>query len=478
MKINDTIGRITAEAPKIPELEGHIKIELKNAITGEIEECIEGKNIVTNAVRDIFAANYFGGMNYSKLMPIFREMFGGILCFQDLLTEDADGYAIPNSHTNVVKGHAGQATYVPESEGIDDTRGNPVFSASGYTEHGFRHVWEFGTTQGNGTIKAVGLCHKDAGSYWLNNGNRSFNPYIDSDTIETTGLLSAPLFFHRASGTSYRLTYASAQSTSLGIETHCYAGAKDGIGFTQVYPSMDDSDTENRVLHQITMPYRAADHLYLYHEDTNKIDALYSPGGEKLYKSVIDLSSWTISTTEHTIADANLITSYESGNAGKLPEGHARAITLDEDGYLYWVKADRTAVYKIKYSTMIADVEALSATTLDSYSRIDPVMGMGHFGISIEGGFVVDHDRVAPTFQNNNIHGAGGSEMRIVSSRLVPGMVQFFPVRKSYSGGSRIGVRIAKLFLSTIKNLDTPVNKNSTQTMTITYTITEVDDES
>ena len=56
MKINDTIGRITAEAPKIPELEGHIKIELFNAETGELEECIEGKNIVTNARAQAIAA--------------------------------------------------------------------------------------------------------------------------------------------------------------------------------------------------------------------------------------------------------------------------------------------------------------------------------------------------------------------------------------------------------------------------------------
>lgn len=477
MNIKDMIGRITAEAPKIPELEGHIKIELFNAETGEVEECIEGKNIVTNAVRDIFASNYFGGMNYSKMMPIFKEMFGGILCFQDLLTEDADGYAIPNYHTNEVKGHAGQATYVPETEGVDITRGNPVFSASGYTEHGFRHVWEFGTTQGNGTIKAVGLCHKDAGSYWLNNGNRSFNPYIDSDTIETTGTLSAPLFFNRSTGTSYRLTYAS-NSTSLGIETHCYAGLKDGIGFTQVFPCDEDSDTENRELHQVTMPHRASDFLYLYHEDTNKIDALYSPGGNKLQKSVIDLSTWTVSTTEHTIADTSLYGSDGSGNYGKNSEGNARAISLDQDGYLYWLKSDRKSVYKIKYSTMIADVEAVSDTTLDSHTYCDGIQGLGHFGVNIYEGFVVDHDKIRHTYSNPYILGDGGTEMRDVCSNPDGGMVQFFPVKRNYNNGSRIGVRIAKLFLSTIKNLDTPINKNSTQTMTITYTITEVDDES
>lgn len=477
MKINDTIGRITAEAPKIPELEGHIKIELFNAETGELEEKIEGKNLVTNAVRDIFASNYFGGMNYSKMMPIFKEMFGGILCFQDLLTEDADGYAIPNYHTNEVKGHAGQATYVPETEGVDITRGNPVFSASGYTEHGFRHVWEFGTTQGNGTIKAVGLCHKDAGSYWLMNGNRSFNPYIDSDTIETTGLLSAPLFFNRTTGTSYRLTYAF-DATSLGIETHCYAGIKDGIGFTQVFPCEEDGDTENRELHQVTMPHRASDFLYLYHEDTNKIDALYSPGGNKLQKSVIDLSTWTVSTTEHTIADTSLYGSDGSGQYGKNSTGNARAISLDQDGYLYWLKSDRKSVYKIKFSTMIADVEAVSDTTLDSHTYCDGIQGVGHFGINIYEGFVVDHDKIRHTYSNDYILGDGGAEMRDVCSNPDGGMVQFFPVKRNYNSGSRIGVRIAKLFLSTIKNLDTPINKNSTQTMTITYTITEVDDES
>lgn len=477
MKINDTIGRITAEAPKIPELEGHIKIELFNAETGELEECVEGKNLVTNAVRDIFASNYFGSMNYSKMMPIFKEMFGGILCFQDLLTEDADGYAVPNYHTNVVKGHAGQATYVPETEGVDITRGNPNFSASGYTEHGFRHVWEFGTTQGNGTIKAVGLCHKDAGSYWLNNGNRSFNPYIDSDTIETAGTLSAPLFFDRNTGTSYRLTYAS-NSTTLGIETHCYAGVKDGIGFTQVFPCDEDSDTTNRELHQVTMPHRASDFLYLYHEDTNKIDALYSPGGNKLQKSVIDLSTWTVSTTEHTIADTSLYGSDGSGNYGKNAAGNARAVSLDQDGYLYWLKSDRKSVYKIKYSTMIADVEAVSDTTLDNHTYCDGIQGVGHFGVNIYEGFVVDHDEIRHTYSNPYILGDGGTELRDVCSNPDGGMVQFFPVKRNYSNGSRIGVRIAKLFLSTIKNLDTPINKNSTQTMTITYTITEVDDES
>lgn len=475
MELNDKTVRMTADAPKIPELEGRVCIELRNAKTGELEQRVEGKNIVTNAVKDIFAANYFGGMNYSKLMPIFREMFGGILCFQETLTEDADGYSIPNYHTAVVKAHAGQATYVPETEGIDTTRGNPNFSASAYTTHGFRHVFEFGTTQGNGTISSVALCHKDAGSYWLTNGNRSFNPYIDSDTIETSGLEPAPLFFDRSEGISYVLTFSSATTNDLLIRAHSYAGCIDGIGFTQQFPSIADSDTQNVESHYVTLPYRAADYLYLYREADKKIDAIYTNGGHKIYKSVIDLTTWSVTSTEHTDNNVTYANMYGTGGWGKLPDGHARAISLDDDGYLYLAGADRQTVYKVMYSTMIVNVEATSSVTLPNDYWGDPIQGIGHFGVNIYGGFVVDHDVIRPyTYQNQNILGYSGNEMRVIASSPDNGMVQFFPVRRSYSNGSRIGVRIAKLFLSTIKNLDTPINKNSTQTMTISYTITEV----
>ena len=479
MELKDRINtRIVADSPKIPELEGRVCIETRDARTGEIVQRVEGKNLVTNAVRDIFASNYFGGMNYSKLMPIFKEMFGGILCFQDLLTEDADVYAIPNYHSNVVKAHAGQATYVPETEGVDTTRGNPNFSASGYTSHGFRQVWEFGTTQGNGSIKAVAMCHKDTGSFWLKNGNRSFMPYIESDTIETTGLVPTPVFFDRTTGTSYRLTFASSSTKDLLVETHCYAGIKDGIGFTQVFPSFADDDTTNKAQHYVTLPHNAADYFYLYRESAGKIDALYSSGGTTLEKSVIDLSTWAVSTTSHTIADTSLLSSNGSGAGGRISEGYARPISLDQDGYLYWIKSDKKSVYKIKYSTMIADVEAVSSTTLDNYSIYEGIQGVGHFGVGIVSGSVVDHDLCCPTFQKNTILGYGGNEFRIICSNPDGGMVQFFPTRQSYANGSRIGTRIAKLFMSTIKNLDTPVSKDSTMTMTISYTITEVEEES
>ena len=40
--------------PKLPKLKGHVKITLHNCRTGK-NEVVEGDNIITNAVNDIFA---------------------------------------------------------------------------------------------------------------------------------------------------------------------------------------------------------------------------------------------------------------------------------------------------------------------------------------------------------------------------------------------------------------------------------------
>lgn len=457
---------------RLPELEGRVRIELRDARTGHLDKVVEGKNLVTNAVRDIFASNYFGALDYSKLMPIYKEMFGGVLLFDELLTEDADGYAIPNKHTHHVIGHAGQSTYVPETEGIDDTRGNPIFSASGFTTHGFRHVWEFGASQAVGTIKSLALCHKDTGSYWLKNGIREFNPYIEGDGIETTGQKPAPLFFDQTNHKAYTLSHEN--STVLTIQEHSYAGCVSGIGLTQVYPGFEDTDTQNMSTHTVTLPNKARDYFYLYRP--GYIDAIYA-NGTKVWKSVISLSDYSVSTTEYTNSTSNFANMNNSGASGKLSDyGLCRAITIDDDGYLYLAGADKKTFYKLNYSTMqTVQSAARSSAVSDSSVVIDPIQGIGHFGVQIGNGIVFDYDTVADTYAEYYIYGSGGYRTACIASSPDNGMVQFFPTWKSYASGQLIKNRVAKLFMSTIKNLESPyVVKTATQAMTVTYTITEV----
>ena len=42
---------------KLPKLEGHVKFKLHNCMNHKDEVVFEGKNVIRNAVRDIFANN-------------------------------------------------------------------------------------------------------------------------------------------------------------------------------------------------------------------------------------------------------------------------------------------------------------------------------------------------------------------------------------------------------------------------------------
>lgn len=72
---------------KIPKLKGEVVVRLFDEKTGKLEKEVHGENMVTDAVEDIFKSNYFGLLDYNSLMPISDELFGGVLCFRNELTE-------------------------------------------------------------------------------------------------------------------------------------------------------------------------------------------------------------------------------------------------------------------------------------------------------------------------------------------------------------------------------------------------------
>lgn len=114
---------------KLPKIKGEVEIRLHNPTTGKTE-IQRGENMVTDAVADIFASNYCGALDYRKVLPIWSNMYGGVLCFANALNVDsptvADAkkdYFIPDNSVNTVTAHAGQTSYTDQAD--DTTRGNP-----------------------------------------------------------------------------------------------------------------------------------------------------------------------------------------------------------------------------------------------------------------------------------------------------------------------------------------------------------------
>ena len=148
---------------------GNLVLELEDVNTGVVETVSE-TNMVTNAVNDILGVNpmgvmYKAGGQYDdsltwneELLPICPNMIGGILLFPSSITEQADNLYLPS--TNLPVAYASNDVNAT----ANTKRGSMNLTESMKLSDGFKFVWEFTPSQGNGTIAAVGLTSKHGGA--------------------------------------------------------------------------------------------------------------------------------------------------------------------------------------------------------------------------------------------------------------------------------------------------------------------------
>lgn len=150
-------------------LHGHTKIELTNIDTGETR-IIEENNIVTNALQDMLKPLACGipytalGNNVTDDITGFKGenrsvclLTGGLLLFDSALEENPDNF-MPPENSEVV----GIGTTIAYS-GSSAMVGSYNFNESGSVENGYRHVWDFDTSHGNGQIACACLTTRDGG---------------------------------------------------------------------------------------------------------------------------------------------------------------------------------------------------------------------------------------------------------------------------------------------------------------------------
>ena len=148
-------------------LKGTMVLELKDTATGEVETVTE-ENMVTNAVNNILglnpmgifytAENLAGGTPWNgNLLPICPNMIGGILLFSKVLEEDVDNLYVKSDNLPVAYA----------SNNVNSTantaRGSLNQTESKKLDNGYKFVWEFTPSQGNGTVAAVALTSAQGG---------------------------------------------------------------------------------------------------------------------------------------------------------------------------------------------------------------------------------------------------------------------------------------------------------------------------
>lgn len=152
-------------------LKGHVEIELKDVNTGEVER-IEGDNMITNVIselekllplttiHEISTGSYGYDQVFNSInswLPLATITLGGLVIFDEELDEND-----PEEYRYCQNGHI--IGYGSRGENLSNPfKGSYNTLESGKTETGYRHVWDFGTAQANGTIKSLGLTNIRAG---------------------------------------------------------------------------------------------------------------------------------------------------------------------------------------------------------------------------------------------------------------------------------------------------------------------------
>ena len=158
-------------------LKGHAKIELTDVTTGETH-VQEDDNMFTQAIYESFNNTWTQLIGGTKALndwhlPLTDNMLGGIALFADTIPEDEKQTYFPEG--NEVLGYAGTIA----SDGSSKFWGSRnLLESVDYDPETktVKYVWDFGTTQGNGTIKCIGMMNGNQADYY---GQSAWNKKID-----------------------------------------------------------------------------------------------------------------------------------------------------------------------------------------------------------------------------------------------------------------------------------------------------------
>lgn len=293
-------------------IEGQTRLELLR--DGKVVKRIEKHNTITGWVGDALSSgNFFNQVQASKIYPL-SQWFSGCL-----LTSGENNAELSMLAGNVdIIAQAGNDAY----SGAYTKRGtfNTTESGSGVNNGKcfIRNVWDWATSQGNGTISSICLTRGELGKVEMNTNSvladnaPVFESIGGSFTISET--LRRCQIIDYDNEKAYKVTYSSGTITITEyalINTkriHLFGGLLDVLG----------TGTEHTISQELTgFSYRA---YSLHYDATNGTISLFgvTNGGANLYEYEIDISDWTCTATTHTYNGANFTEGISYENYLKL----------------------------------------------------------------------------------------------------------------------------------------------------------------
>lgn len=434
-------------------IKGHVKIDIHNRITGRYERT-ERDNLVTNALANVLGlASHACAQNANQVMdllPAATKGLGGILLFDGTLTEDVSNIHFPMGVH--LTGSAGQTTNTASK-----ITGSINTAESGRTDTGYVNVWDFSTSQANGTIASLALTHKGGGArptegcQYYNGGQYQMSLYYSAVGYDES---TRTEYLYYQGKVYKKQTYSEiirAYSPYLGADEQVFDFAFTDPAYTgwEVCPAYDG---------------------YIY---AVRVPQISTKGTITVKIRKLKISDGTL--TEEAMQTIAITDVTASGTGDTYCTNNHFAVV--SDGHLYFMSYDRNILYKVDISNT-ADVKAI---TVDGCKilYVFPMRGGGVMatiywqGTSSSGASTTYYNKaiIYPDDKcryDNSILYTGSGNLSEVMNYETDGLM------RPYKYNSYSYYAFAANYLGTICNLDSPVIKTSAQSMKITYTLTDV----
>ena len=463
------------------KLKGSTKIELTDVHTGK-KEIYRDTNMVTKAVSQVFGNNIEGMLfcvagsstvSWSDyFLPICPNTIGGILLFQDAITEDENTIYAPSSNQCI--GYA--------SNDVNATanvlRGSLNLTESKTTDKGYKFVWDFTTSQGNGTITAVCLTHKQGGVGYFGD---TFDAEKRLLRMKSPSTVSSGLIMNRYVDMvevnfegNYFISISMDTSNAILINKVRKSFCNIGLNFN--LQENGDELLETHTINPTVFINSTASSNYGYYDFIDGEDGYWygfmagsnSSGNATVKWIKISKADFTFTDGTWTLTNAQLYQiGYRSGYGGQ-PYRNIQSVM--RGGYLYAMKYDRKGIYKINANNS-ADITLIPFGFTSNFSGGDSYgyVQMYKIGDRILGSdFNICSDDTIICTKNYT----GLNYVCTPFFRYGPYAISFG--RYSYSTASVYKTLfLVTPYLASINNLSTSVIKTADKTMKITYTVEE-----
>ena len=469
-------------------IKGTTKIELTDVKTGK-KQVIEKHNTFTSALSQLFQPS-LGHLTVESSLrafaPCYSSVLGGILLFDEQIEETAANIFAPKGKKLI---GCGKYNYVNSTVG--KVMGSYNVTESNYdAEHKrMTFVYDFNTSQGNGTISSVCLTHLDAGNgaygsdyefsavlcKSIYTAPRKLNTSRDKASTFSIGADYDYLFMLDSDNDiAYYFTAATANKVyikrkKMGLKTYSL--------FSNDVELIDEIELAN-LSNGLTASYTT----YNYDHDTNCLYLVATSSSTIAVNGTfvvtkINCSDWTV--TQYSLRNTGDATITSSGRWAYVHQGF---VYLRSTGTPY-------VVYKIEIERN-ANVSKFTGyeTTLAFYPCF-AINGKVYYQYSTTGDTNAPHSFVADG-ELNTFEMLGANSLYSYYYTTKPTSYTtntyyvtpcYTPVKNhtmlyylSYSTQTLNNFVYFGAYLGTINNLTEPVTKTIDKTMKITYVIEEV----